>query len=789
MGIPKWRPHRGVGTAPFRVALCIVFLTTLLSFQLISGGRAPIQAQTAGDSLYAVLWCGNSDYYVYVNDMEFAFKTLVNDYGYNRDNILVLLKGGGWYNLDGEGGSDVDFAATKANIDTVFARLKRVVTQGDIVFFYATDHGYYENSDCNDAGLRGYNWDNDLISEEDIAGYLGGLDSPTRRVTKILLFNTCDAGGMIPELKDLESPLMISTASKACEAAHYDDRSCTQAPTSCDYSAYSFWWFTAMHWTDPGDTIVSTADANNDGYVTIKEASDYATANDEYAQDDASPKEHPVYYDKNCLSGTITTLGGMLPNLPKIIAFPYPCHGLFPCRWDSWRCAGGGGIMPAAGGETGGAGVTDRVAASLWVDPEPAPGETTYVYARVCNTGDTPITSSVVNFYYSDPTLALVFPEASLNDIATVTVPYLPPHDSLVVGPVAFVPPPSNAFGETHWTLMAVAENYSSPVGTGWLVDDDHIAAKNRFELTGYPNESRIIHVTAQNPLDVPVKALLSIDEGDWPTGWTASLSPEVGDTIELGPNSSVPVQLTLMGIDGAIREGFVDISMSLNTPTVAECGSCDDSTCGGYIGEAGGCSVKLVLQGSVPVFMPEITAAATDREITLSWRCPLSPADLGFNVYRSEKGAEDYVRLNETLIRGSGEMSYVDQSAVPGTKYTYVVGAVNAETENMSLPVEASLEQVPEFDVRQNYPNPFNPATTITYSIVERGRVALKIYDASGQFVCTLVDEDQSPQAGGFTKVWNGRDEKGRLVASGVYFFRLSSGDRTLTKKMVLLR
>jgi len=71
----------------------------------------------------------------------------------------------------------------------------------------------------------------------------------------------------------------------------------------------------------------------------------------------------------------------------------------------------------------------------------------------------------------------------------------------------------------------------------------------------------------------------------------------------------------------------------------------------------------------------------------------------------------------------------------------------------------------------------------------VERGRVALKIYDASGQFVCTLVDEDQSPQAGGFTKVWNGRDEKGRLVASGVYFFRLSSGDRTLTKKMVLLR
>jgi flagellar hook assembly protein FlgD len=106
-----------------------------------------------------------------------------------------------------------------------------------------------------------------------------------------------------------------------------------------------------------------------------------------------------------------------------------------------------------------------------------------------------------------------------------------------------------------------------------------------------------------------------------------------------------------------------------------------------------------------------------------------------------------------------------------------------------MSPTVEASLEQVLEFDVRQNYPNPFNPTTTISYSIAERGHVTLQVYDASGHLVRTLIDEEQAPQAGGFTKVWNGQDDKGQRVASGVYFFRLSAGNRTLTKKLVVLK
>jgi hypothetical protein len=87
------------------------------------------------------------------------------------------------------------------------------------------------------------------------------------------------------------------------------------------------------------------------------------------------------------------------------------------------------------------------------------------------------------------------------------------------------------------------------------------------------------------------------------------------------------------------------------------------------------------------------------------------------------------------------------------------------------------------------NYPNPFNPTTTIKYGIAERGQVTLKIYNAAGQLVRTLIDEEQAPVQGGFSKVWNGMNELGQPVASGVYFYQLSAKNFSQTKKMVLLK
>jgi aminopeptidase N len=86
-----------------------------------------------------------------------------------------------------------------------------------------------------------------------------------------------------------------------------------------------------------------------------------------------------------------------------------------------------------------------------------------------------------------------------------------------------------------------------------------------------------------------------------------------------------------------------------------------------------------------------------------------------------------------------------------------------------------------------QNFPNPFNPSTTIRFGIDSPGHVRISVYDARGALVKTLVDEKLGE--GAHEAVWNGTGSDGRNVSSGVYFCRMTSGELSMTRKMVLLR
>jgi hypothetical protein len=96
--------------------------------------------------------------------------------------------------------------------------------------------------------------------------------------------------------------------------------------------------------------------------------------------------------------------------------------------------------------------------------------------------------------------------------------------------------------------------------------------------------------------------------------------------------------------------------------------------------------------------------------------------------------------------------------------------------------------KEIPKaYNLAQNFPNPFNPVTTIRFDVKDRGHVSLKIYNVAGQLVKTLVDEVKD--ASSYAIHWDGTNNIGTEVASGVYFYEMESGNFRKTMKMVLLR
>jgi hypothetical protein len=98
------------------------------------------------------------------------------------------------------------------------------------------------------------------------------------------------------------------------------------------------------------------------------------------------------------------------------------------------------------------------------------------------------------------------------------------------------------------------------------------------------------------------------------------------------------------------------------------------------------------------------------------------------------------------------------------------------------------ATDDISRLAMRQNAPNPFNPVTKIAFTVPENaGSVTLTVYNVSGRVVRRLVDGPLS--AGPHSVAWNGRDDSGENLASGVYFARLAAGGESLLKKMTLLK
>jgi len=179
-----------------------------------------------------------------------------------------------------------------------------------------------------------------------------------------------------------------------------------------------------------------------------------------------------------------------------------------------------------------------------------------------------------------------------------------------------------------------------------------------------------------------------------------------------------------------------------------------------------------------------------TPAGLLLTWS-PNNESDLeGYAIYRGT--AAGFVPGPGNLIASTLDTLYLDGDWRWDDGYHYKVAAVDVhgnESKHAQLaPQEVTGAETPAATyLRQNFPNPFNPATKIEFGIAAPAQVVLRIYDASGRLVRTLVD-DALP-AGKYSAFWDTRNARGGTVASGIYFYRLDAGAYTETRKMTLLR
>ncbi|MFX1518256.1 MAG: FlgD immunoglobulin-like domain containing protein, partial [Promethearchaeota archaeon] len=201
----------------------------------------------------------------------------------------------------------------------------------------------------------------------------------------------------------------------------------------------------------------------------------------------------------------------------------------------------------------------------------------------------------------------------------------------------------------------------------------------------------------------------------------------------------------------------------------------------------------------SLGPFLPDLnsfTALPLEKEIKIMWSIGSCPEAVGINLYRSKFKNDGFIKINNELINIVNsdsqvitEYTFVDRDVVPKVEYFYKLEKVlkDGRTQFFSEMVSAMI--ISGFVLNQNYPNPFNSLTIINYDIdsEEPVVVSLCIYNVLGQKVKTLVQEEKS--TGLYQIEWDGTDEKGNSVSSGVYFYVLKTDKNIDKKKMLLLK
>lgn len=196
------------------------------------------------------------------------------------------------------------------------------------------------------------------------------------------------------------------------------------------------------------------------------------------------------------------------------------------------------------------------------------------------------------------------------------------------------------------------------------------------------------------------------------------------------------------------------------------------------------------IVQGAIPVELVSFQHKLIDNDVLLTWKTASETNNRGFRLERSTLNS-NYKKI--AFIQGKGnttfprDYQYIDQNFHNQTKTEYRLIQIDFDgAEKIAGVIEVNKKLSEDYKLYDNYPNPFNPSTKITYSLPKNENVRIVIYNTLGEQIRTFEFTNQ--QAGNHEITWNGENEKGGMVKSGVYIYQIQIEEWSAQRKMILI-